>query len=523
MKTLRQFADFFVSIAAAGIVAASVPAAAQTPAEFYKDRTVTIVLGHPPGGSYHMYATLAANHLKRHIPGHPNIIIEHRPGGGGVRAMRHFYSNSPRDGSVMALFAEAIAHTEFLQPEVGQWRTLEMTYIGSFSGVGAVMMRRENAPAKTIAEMRKIQSSVGCSGKAMQPYQTPALMKNLGGFNFRIVCGYPGSAEFVMAMQRGEVDMVASVWLQWRTSHTDEIAKGSMVPVVQTGLRRNRELPDLPLMQEVIDDPTSKRVIEFWSANTAIGRALMVPPRVPADRIAALRVAFDSRCEGSGFPQRRRARQGADRSDVGRRGPARRARDLRRAEGYRGEGQACDGLIAAAPTRTPYVIGSAKPNHAPFRDPESRAPALDDPLIFNDPIVIGLVPEASEPAIRNTLDDVGAPDPKLLRYMFAMRSRFAEDRLAQAAARGVRQYVMVGAGLDTFPWRQPDFAKTMQIFAADHPASLAWTNGRLRQHGLSRPSNLTYVPVNLEERRLGDQLLACGFEARRQASARYWV
>ena len=138
---------------------------------------------------------------------------------------------------------------------------------------------------------------------------------------------------------------------------------------------------------------------------------------------------------------------------------------------------------------------------------------LDDPLIFNDPIVIGLVPEASEPAIRDTLDDVGAPDPKLLRYMFAMRSRFAEDRLAQAAARGVRQYVMVGAGLDTFPWRQPDFAKTMQIFAADHPASLAWTNGRLRQHGLSRPSNLTYVPVNLEERRLGDQLLACGFES----------
>ena len=157
---------------------------------------------------------------------------------------------------------------------------------------------------------------------------------------------------------------------------------------------------------------------------------------------------------------------------------------------------------------------SGQPSQTMLRSAIRRAAhqLLDDPLIFNDPIIIGLVPEAYEPSIRNTLDDVGAPDPKLLRYMFAMRSRFAEDHLAQAVARGVRQYVMVGAGLDTFPWRQPDFAKTMQIFAADHPASLAWTNGRLRQHGLSRPSNLTYVPVNLEERRLGDQLLACGFD-----------
>jgi methyltransferase (TIGR00027 family) len=137
---------------------------------------------------------------------------------------------------------------------------------------------------------------------------------------------------------------------------------------------------------------------------------------------------------------------------------------------------------------------------------------LDDPLILNDPIVVGLVPEASEPSIRDTLDELGAPDPKLFRYMFAMRSRFTEDRLAKAALRGVSQYLIIGAGLDTFPWRQPDFAKSMQIFAADHPASLAWTQMRLRQHGLFRPANLTYVPVDLDERRLDQQLAACGFE-----------
>jgi methyltransferase (TIGR00027 family) len=137
---------------------------------------------------------------------------------------------------------------------------------------------------------------------------------------------------------------------------------------------------------------------------------------------------------------------------------------------------------------------------------------LDDPLILDDPIVVGLVPEASEQAVRDRLSDPIALEPKLYRYLFALRSRFSEDRLAQAAARGVRQYVMVGAGLDTFPWRQPGFASGMQIFAADHPASLVWTQGRLRERGMTKPSNLTYVPVDLEDRQLGEQLAACGFD-----------
>ena len=115
---------------------------------------------------------------------------------------------------------------------------------------------------------------------------------------------------------------------------------------------------------------------------------------------------------------------------------------------------------------------------------------LDKPPIFSDPIVVGLVPEASEQTILATLDDPGAPDSKLFRFLFAIRSRFAEDRLTQAAARGMRQYVMVGAGLDTFPWRQPNFAKEMQIFAADHPASLAWTQERLREHVHAQESDL---------------------------------
>jgi methyltransferase (TIGR00027 family) len=134
---------------------------------------------------------------------------------------------------------------------------------------------------------------------------------------------------------------------------------------------------------------------------------------------------------------------------------------------------------------------------------------VDKPLILNDPIAVGLVPEASEQAMLAALDN--HHDQVALRSLFAFRSRFAEDRLAEAAARNVRQYVIVGAGLDTFAWRQPDHARSMKIFAVDHVATLAWTQVRFWERGLPKPENLTFVPVDLEECRLGQSLVESGF------------
>lgn len=137
---------------------------------------------------------------------------------------------------------------------------------------------------------------------------------------------------------------------------------------------------------------------------------------------------------------------------------------------------------------------------------------IDRPLILDDPVVAHLVPEASEPGILLEPGDGGESLAALHRALFAMRSRFTEDRLAQAATRGVSQYVMIGAGLDTFPWRQPAFAGEMRIFAVDHPASLNWVRRRLRERNFGRPTNLTHVPVELEEQSLAEQLAACGFD-----------
>lgn len=138
---------------------------------------------------------------------------------------------------------------------------------------------------------------------------------------------------------------------------------------------------------------------------------------------------------------------------------------------------------------------------------------LDAPLILDDPVAVGLVPEAAEAAIRAQIADHATPEAVLLRSLFVLRSRFAEDRLREAAARGVRQYLIVGAGLDTFPWRQPDYARGMRIFLADHMSSLAWTQEKLSERGLRKPDNLTFVPLDLEDGGLGERLSEFGLLA----------
>jgi methyltransferase (TIGR00027 family) len=137
---------------------------------------------------------------------------------------------------------------------------------------------------------------------------------------------------------------------------------------------------------------------------------------------------------------------------------------------------------------------------------------LDEPRIFDDPIAVDLVPEASRDAILGAEQTYRTPVLSLRRASIALRSRFAEDRLAAAAARGVRQYVIAAAGLDTFPWRQPDFARDMRIFVTDMPESLAVLQDCVRRRGLPQPANVAYVPVDLEHKELLAPLVAAGFD-----------
>ena len=288
------------ALLSAGMLLACAGAHAQDGvAAFYRGRTIPIIIGYPPGGSYDIYARLASAHMGKYIPGHPGLIVQNKPGGIGV--MRSFYETAPKDGSTIGIFPETIAIVQLTHPEIGKWRAQDLSYVGSFANVNAVFMVRKGAPATTVQELKTTSINVGCNTPVGVSYINPAIMKTFGGLEFKIICGYPGTASLPIALARGEIDMVTGAWTAWK--NRPEVTSGDVKPIIQSGLARHKELPDVPLMQEVISDPIGKKVAEFMSAGSAIGRALIVPPGVPADRIAALRSAFDQLAQDPEFLQ----------------------------------------------------------------------------------------------------------------------------------------------------------------------------------------------------------------------------
>lgn len=271
----------------------AVGASAQTPAAFYKDKTIRIMVGHTPGGGFDAYARLAADMLKKHLPGISNAIVENKPGGGGLLAAAFFYANGAKDGTMMASFPEQLANTQVLEPGIAKWKIEEMRYVGSFAPANSGLLLRRGAPVKSVEDMKKTESTVGCAGVTSQGYQYPAMLKNLGGFKFKMVCGYPGSPEYLLALEKGEVDVASNAWNALRITHKRQIASGEVVLFAQGGLRRDPEIKDTPLLQDLVESADAKQSIAFASSGAAIGRALLLPPGVPADRVAYLREIFD--------------------------------------------------------------------------------------------------------------------------------------------------------------------------------------------------------------------------------------
>ncbi len=150
----------------------------------------------------------------------------------------------------------------------------EFSYIGSFANVNAVFMIREGAPATTVEELKRTPINVGCNTPVGVSYINPAIMKKFGELEFNIICGYPGTANLPIALARGEIDMVTGAWTAWKNN--SEVTSAEVRPIIQSGLARHKELPDVPLMQEVICDPVGKNVAELMSAGSAVGRARLL-------------------------------------------------------------------------------------------------------------------------------------------------------------------------------------------------------------------------------------------------------
>ena len=293
MMTVPRRSLVPVAIVSAATICFTLPANSQAVDNFYKSHELTILIGHPPGGSYDLYAQLAASHIGKYIPGKPTVIVQSMPGGAGSKAASYLYAKGPKDGSMISLFPETIAYVQLLDPAQGRWDVTKMAYVGSFAPVNTAFLAHKGSRLASPQDLFSGKTNVGCSGRASQSYQYPATLKLVAKMPLNIICGYDGSAAYTLALLRGEVDVISKAWNSARAEDKDNIDNGTLFPILQAGPKRTPELPNVPLAQEIVADPSAKKAIEFVSAGAAIGRALLAPQNVPPERLAALRAAFD--------------------------------------------------------------------------------------------------------------------------------------------------------------------------------------------------------------------------------------
>jgi tripartite-type tricarboxylate transporter receptor subunit TctC len=280
-----------VLMLAVAVPLSAVPAAAQTPADFYKGKTIAILMGTGPGGSYDLYGRTIAEHLGRHIPGRPTIVVEHMPGAGGVVAGNHIYGPGPQDGSKI-LLSHALPLVERMSPKGVQFETAKMHWLGAYDSIAQMMVLWHTVPVRSLDELRRRDFVVGSFNRTHLSYQWAMLTKNILGAQYKVTTGYPSGNHLNLAMERGEVAGWTASWETFASGRPDWLRDKKVRFFVQYTVERMRELPDIPTLAEV-SPPDKRPMAEFIASGTPFARALAVGPGVPKDRVAALRKAFD--------------------------------------------------------------------------------------------------------------------------------------------------------------------------------------------------------------------------------------
>ena len=287
-------------IALAGITAGDV--AAQPAEEFFKGRTISILVGAGVGGSYVPYAHLVADHLPRHMSGAPTIIVKTMGGqGGGIDTAIQMHNTQPKDGTVMALTQQTIVLAQVINPQFARYDARQWNWLGNLSVVRNMLAIWHTAKAKSIEDVRVHETIAGTTGPASPTHIMPSFLNRFAGTKFRLVSGYKGSADLNIAIQRGEIEVRGGSWLSVELQSPDLIEGGKLKPIVFASLERDPGFPNIPTLADLVTDPKAKQAAEFISAEASFGRAFFLPPGVPADRVALMRRAWDAMVKDPAF------------------------------------------------------------------------------------------------------------------------------------------------------------------------------------------------------------------------------
>jgi tripartite-type tricarboxylate transporter receptor subunit TctC len=281
----------FVALAAA---CACGPAGAETVEQFYKGKTLNLVISVIGGEGFSINGRIVATHMSRHLPGNPTVVPKHMPGAGHVLAANYLFTEAPRDGSTIGTIAPNIVLHQLLD---GRFNWLGASEYGN-----QAIYAWHEAGLRTLEDTMQREVLAGGTGTGSFTVLYPALMNSLLGTRFKIVSGYKTTREIDLAMQRGEVELRAGQSLTSLTTYNGEWLRERKINILaQVGRQRDPEFPDVPVLTEYAKSDAALRVLQLFEVQLSVGRPFLAPPGIPADRLAALRHAFEKTMQDPAF------------------------------------------------------------------------------------------------------------------------------------------------------------------------------------------------------------------------------
>lgn len=256
---------------------------------------ITMVVGYSPGATYDIYTRSFARHLGKHLPGNPNVVVQNMTGAGSLRSANYLFNQAPKDGFTIGMFARGLAMQPLLDMTGIQYEAKRFNWLGSISSDVSLVLSWYTRPFKTIDDARNNEMVVAGTGSGADSVIFPYILNGVLGTKFKVVTGYPGAADFLLAVERQEADGTAGVsWSGLNASKPEWIANKRINVLVQLGLKRHPEMNPAPLVMDYAKSDSDRGVLELIFARQDMAYPIVAPPGTPPERVAVLRKAFEA-------------------------------------------------------------------------------------------------------------------------------------------------------------------------------------------------------------------------------------
>lgn len=263
--------------------------------DFYKGKQISMLVASGVGGGYDVYARTFARYATKHIPGNPVFVARNMPGAGGLQAANTLANASAKDGTVIAALTNGVSMDPLFGVKAAKYDGRKLAWIGSIGKLQNICATWHTSPIKTIEAATRREIVVAAAGPTSNSAVMPRIANELFGTKFKIVTGYNPNAGLNQAMEGGEAEGICGLsWSTLKASRPHWIKNNWLQPLVQFGMEKLAELPNVPSALDIVKAPDSRKLLEIILIRQEVGRPLAAPPGIPADRLAILRKAFDA-------------------------------------------------------------------------------------------------------------------------------------------------------------------------------------------------------------------------------------